>query len=118
MRKILAEDLFYVLGVIEDFFEPNFSRYVVGYTLKSEAFCVIYYIKIGRRLHLSRYVSGYVLGYVLTTSRKQIGNSWVSNGALLAIKWAGQDNTQTLEHEIGIGSNFPNRIPNPSNQIG
>ena len=36
----------------------------------------------------------------------------------LAIKWAGQDNTQTLGCEIGISSDFPNRIPNPSNQIG
>ena len=36
----------------------------------------------------------------------------------LAIKWAGQDNTQPMGREIGIGSNFPNRIPNPSNQIG
>src|SRR5436305_363954 len=36
----------------------------------------------------------------------------------LAIKWAGQDNTQTLGCEIGISSNFSNCIPNPSNQIG
>ena len=36
----------------------------------------------------------------------------------LAIKWAGQDNTQTLGCEIGISSDFPNRIPNPGNQIG
>src|SRR6266480_6695907 len=36
----------------------------------------------------------------------------------LAIKWAGQDNTQTLGCEIGISSDFPNCIPNPSNQIG
>ena len=36
----------------------------------------------------------------------------------LAIKWAGQDNTQTLGCEIGIESDFPNRIPNPGNQIG
>ena len=36
----------------------------------------------------------------------------------LTIKWAGQDNTQTLGCEIGIGSDFPNRIPNPGNQIG
>ena len=36
----------------------------------------------------------------------------------LAIKWAGQDNTQTLRCEIGISSDFSNRIPNLSNQIG
>ena len=36
----------------------------------------------------------------------------------LAIKWAGQDNTQTLGCKIGISSDFSNRIPNPGNQIG
>ncbi|CAB4417059.1 unnamed protein product [Rhizophagus irregularis] len=31
---------------------------------------------------------------------------------------ASQDNTQTLGCEIGISSDFPNCIPNPSNRIG
>jgi hypothetical protein len=31
---------------------------------------------------------------------------------------SGQNNTQTLGCEIGIGFNFPNCISNPSNQIG
>ena|SRR5438874_2847547 len=35
----------------------------------------------------------------------------------LAIKWASQDNTQTLECKIGISSDFSNRISNSSNQI-
>ena len=42
----------------------------IPYTLKSVALCVIYYIKIGRSLHLPRYV----LGYMWTLSVVFFGN--------------------------------------------
>src|ERR1044072_5422028 len=97
----------------------NQKRKASGYISKSEGNCVIYYIKIGRRLHFSRYVFRYVRPSLTQTSytilglvrinmyclyrqsklaymyQQQIGNSWVA-------KWCTSGNQMGQAKKIHI----------------